>query len=328
MGKVRFVFYSIAAGYHAWVQIQQLQYFVAVADTGHFTNAAAEVGVSQPALSQQIRALEKDIGAVLLHRARGSVGLTDAGEVLLPIARRILSDSDGAYREIRDLGDLRRGRVRLGATPSVCTGLLPVILAGFRAKYPGVDLMLHEAGSRALQSALAEGSLDLALIIDSRLGADPSLATIPLLVEDLVVVSSLDQPSPAKGSRMAISELKGKPLVMFSPGYDLRDATVGACREAGFEPTLAIEGGEMDAVLEFVGAGIGLAVVPSTVVGTRFRRTEILTPALTRTVHMAHRRDMTLPRAARALQEEVIEYLQEATAAGTLPPGVKATMVG
>src|ERR1700710_2730069 len=104
------------------MQLQQLSYFVAVADTRHFTRAAHRMAVTQPSLSQQIRALEADLGAVLLHRTRGNVTLTDAGEALLPVARRILADVDAARREIRDVQDLGRGRVRLGATPSLCTG--------------------------------------------------------------------------------------------------------------------------------------------------------------------------------------------------------------
>ncbi|MFD7944671.1 LysR family transcriptional regulator, partial [Streptomyces sp. NPDC059744] len=106
------------------MHFQQLTYFVAVAEARHFTRAAEEVHVSQPSLSQQIRALENELGAELFSRARGNITLTDAGEALLPLARRILADADTARHEVQELAQLRRGRVRLGATPSVCTGLL------------------------------------------------------------------------------------------------------------------------------------------------------------------------------------------------------------
>src|SRR2546421_3563529 len=107
------------------VQLHQLRYFVAVAETRHFTRAAAREHVAQPSLSQQIRALERELGADLFLRARGNITLTDAGEALLPLARRILADADTARHEVQELGQLRSGRIRLGATPSVCTGLLP-----------------------------------------------------------------------------------------------------------------------------------------------------------------------------------------------------------
>ncbi len=305
------------------MQFHQLQYFVAVVDTRHFTRAAAQVGVAQPSLSQQIRALEQNLGARLFHRTRGNIALTDAGETLLPIARRILADADTARQEIRALDELDAGRVRLGATPSLCTGLLPPTLAAFRRAHPGITLIVHEGGSRDLQTALSEGVLDLALVIDSRLTNDPVLEAIPLFVEELVVVSPLGAPRPVRRSHISIGELQGRPLVMFRPGYDLRESTIAACRAAGFEPTLAIEGGEMDAVLEFVNAGMGLAVVPATVVRDRFRATPIAAPGLTRTVYLAQRRGMAPPRAARALQDEIIRFLAETSATGQLPRGVR-----
>src|SRR3954467_11527878 len=106
---------SIAWSYRMCMQFQQLQYFVAVAETRHFTRAADLVHVAQPSLSQQIKALERELGADLFLRARGNISLTDAGEALLPLARRILADADTARHEVQELAQLKRGRVRLGA---------------------------------------------------------------------------------------------------------------------------------------------------------------------------------------------------------------------
>jgi DNA-binding transcriptional LysR family regulator len=303
------------------VQLSQLAYFVAVAEEGSFTRAAERVGVAQPSLSQQVKALETDLGALLVHRARGKVGLTASGETLLPVARRMLADAETARREIRELAALGRGRVRLGATPSLCTGLLPAVLADYRHTYPGIDIVVHEGGSRDLQDELVQGALDLALVIDARLDNDPELATVGLLTEELVVISRHGDPGPTRRARMGIAELKDVPLVMFRAGYDLRETTVTACRAAGFEPTFAIEGGEMDAVLEFVQAGLGVAVVPNTVVRGRFRATPISAPGLHRTVLLARRRGLEPPRAAQVLIESLIEFLRTGAASGTLPPG-------
>jgi DNA-binding transcriptional LysR family regulator len=306
------------------VQFQQLAYFVAVAETRHFTQAAAQMRVAQPSLSQQVRALERDVGAPLFHRIRSNVTLTEAGETLLPIARRILAETEAAYLAIRELDELGRGRVRLGATPSLCTGLLPTMLATFRRDYPGIELTIRESGSRDLQAELSEGTLDLAIIVDSRLHDDPRLSSAPLLAEELVVISAKDRPSI--GARMPIRGLRDRPLVMFRRGYDLRDATVAACRAEGFEPTFAIEGGEMDAVLEFVRAGLGIAVVPSTVVGDRFHLTRFSAPGLTRTVQLAYRRDVEPTRAVRALRDAIMSSLVAAARAGRLPLGTKPLM--
>ncbi|WP_373324867.1 LysR family transcriptional regulator [Actinocatenispora rupis] len=305
------------------MQLQQLAYFLAVADTRHFTRAAEAVHVAQPSLSKQIRALEHELGAALFSRARGNIALTPAGETLLPLARRILADVDTARLEVQELAMLRSGRVRLGATPSLLTGLLPDVLRAYRAQYPGIRLLIEESGSRDLVHDLAEGELDLALIILPVSSTGPALATTPLLREELVVASSAAAPPPTTRDRMRVTDLEDEPLVMFRRGYDLREFTMTACQNAGFEPTFAIEGGEMDAVLGFVAAGLGLAVVPSMVVGNRFRITPFAGPGLSRTIGLAHRKDVQPPRAARALRAVLLDYLDEAARAGTLPPGTR-----
>ncbi|MEW2486079.1 LysR substrate-binding domain-containing protein [Streptomyces sp. NPDC048411] len=291
------------------MQFQQLMYFVAVAETRHFTRAAEEVHVSQPSLSQQIRALENELGAELFSRARGNITLTDAGEALLPLARRILADADTARHEVQELAQLRRGRVRLGATPSLCTGLLPDVLRTFHDQHPGIQLLLEEGGSHDLVRELARGALDLALVVLPLPAASPALTTVELLQEDLVVVSAAETPRPGKGTSVRIADLQGEPLVMFRHGYDLRELTVAACRAEGFEPSFTVEGGEMDAVLGFVRAGLGVAVVPSMVAtraGHDLRTTRLAPPGLRRTIALAHRSDVAPPRAARELQRVLL----------------------
>ncbi|MEW2392474.1 LysR substrate-binding domain-containing protein [Streptomyces venezuelae] len=290
------------------MQFQQLHYFVAVAETRHFTRAAEEVHVSQPSLSQQIRALEKELGAELFSRARGNITLTDAGEALLPLARRILADADTARIEVQELAQLRRGRIRLGATPSVCTGLLPDVLRAFHDRHPGIQLLIEEGGSHDLVRELARGALDLALVVLPLPSPSPALTTLELLREDLVVVSAPG--SRSLGTTVRIADLQGERLVMFRHGYDLRELTVSACRAEGFEPEFAVEGGEMDAVLGFVRAGLGVAVVPRMVAersGPDLRMTPLAKPSLHRTIALAHRSDVAPPRAARELQRMLLE---------------------
>ncbi|MFB6957753.1 MULTISPECIES: LysR family transcriptional regulator [unclassified Streptomyces] len=294
------------------MQFQQLQYFVAVAETRHFTRAADLVHVAQPSLSQQIKALERELGADLFLRARGNITLTDAGEALLPLARRILADADTARHEVQELVQLRRGRVRLGATPSLCTGLLPDVLRAFHDRYPGIRLLVEEGGSHDLVRELARGALDLALVVLPLPTPSPALTTVELLREDLVVVSSPEAPAPGGPGRrsVGIADLEGERLVMFRHGYDLRELTVAACRAEGFEPDLAVEGGEMDAVLGFVRAGLGVAVVPrmvATRAGHGLRVTPLARPGLHRTIALAHRSDVAPPRAARELQRMLLE---------------------
>ncbi|MEU6083491.1 LysR family transcriptional regulator [Streptomyces sp. NPDC047108] len=308
------------------MQFQQLLYFVTVAETRHFTRAAERVHVAQPSLSQQIRALERELGAELFSRARGNIALTDAGEALLPLARRILADTETARYEVQELVQLRSGRVRLGATPSLCTGLLPDVLRAFHDLHPAIRLELEESGSHDLVRDLARGALDLALVVLPLTGPSPALTTTELLREDLVVVSPATTPPPGGGGPVHPSDLRDRPMVMFRHGYDLRDLTVTACRAAGFEPVFTVEGGEMDAVLGFVRAGLGVAVLPSMVAeraAPGLRTTPFAPPGLQRTIALAHRTDVAPPRAARELRRVLLVHLREAADRGRLPGGTE-----
>ncbi|WP_216893643.1 LysR family transcriptional regulator [Nocardia alni] len=314
------------------MQLQQLSYFLAVARTRHFTRAAEAVGVAQPSLSKQIQALETELGAALFSRARGNITLTPAGEALLPLANRILADVDTARLEVQELAGLRRGRVRLGATPSLCAGLVADTLRRFRDTYPGIRLVVEEGGSRDLVRDLTRGELDLALVI-LPLATDTPLATTPILHENLAVAARVDDHSLPDRPHLRITDLRDRPLVMFRPGYDLREATIAACRHAGFEPRFAVEGGEMDAVLRFVEVGLGVAVVPSMVLAGRpgLRGTPLSldghdSGTLRRTVALAHRKDVAPTHAATAFRATLENFLRAATADHSLPPGVETLL--
>ncbi|WP_285664451.1 LysR family transcriptional regulator [Actinorhabdospora filicis] len=299
------------------MQIQHLRYFVAVARAGHFTRAAASLKVSQPTLSKQIHSLEDDLGAPLFRRERGGVVLTPAGEVLLPVARRILADADTARREVAELVGLRRGRVRLGATPSLAAALVPPVLRRFHGAHPGIELHVEQSGSQDLVRHLVGGELDLALIILPDQGTDPALLAEPILRESLVLASAREEmPGPVR-----ITDLRDRPLLMFRTGYDLRDATLAAFRREGVEPSFVVEGGEMDTVLGFVEAGLGVALVPGMVVVGRpgLHATPLAPPGIRRTVALAHRRETPPTHAAAAMRATLLDHVAEAS----LPPGVE-----
>lgn len=297
------------------MQMQQLVYFLAVAQTRSFTRAAETAGVAQPTLSKQVRVLETELGTPLFDRTARGATLTQAGELLLPYATRILSDAETARRQVQELAGLRRGRMRLGATPSLYAGLVADALGAFRQSQPDLELLVQESGSMDLVRLLLDGELDLALVIVSQHRQEPGLVMTPLLREDLVVVSAVDRPPPTEDGVMRITDLRGRPMVMFRRGYDLRDVTLGACRAAGFEPELAIEGGEMDAVLRFAEAGLGLAVVPSMVLQSRprLRGTQLVEPRLRRTVALAVRKGIASPPAATAFRRALMDHLASLT---------------
>ncbi|QZY51550.1 LysR family transcriptional regulator [Leucobacter tenebrionis] len=289
------------------MNLDQLRGFAEVARTGHFTRAAERLHLAQPSLSRQIAGLEQEFGVELFHRARGNVALTAAGERLLPFARRMLADADTARGEMAELAGLKRGRIRLGATPTLCTSLVAEVLAEFRGRYPGVDIEILERGSRSLITELMEGGLDLALIVTSVSSgaARAVLEREPILRERLVAVSAVDGPDPFAGAApVNLEALAGVPQIVFPESYDLRAATDAAFRDAGVEPLVAVEGAEMDAALSFAERGVGAAVVPAMVAADRakLRVTTLEGDGLTRTISIARRSDMAPTHAAAAMQ--------------------------
>lgn len=325
------------------VTIKQLIYFLALVDTGQFTQAAALTRVAQPTLSRQIRALESELGETLFTRAADGVRLTAAGEALLPLARRIVADTETAHLEISELAGLRRGRLRLGATPSLCVSVVPDVLAVFHESFPAIALRVAESGSQDLVRELERGQLDLALVIDrpdrpDRAGSD--LALTAVLREELVAVvpsgAAADGTGPGDaepvgatlGDHVGIAALARLPLVLNRPGYDLREVTLAACAGAGVEPTIAVEGGEMDALLRMVERGLGVAIVPSLVLaggrpGLRAVRIDG-TGWAHRTIALAHRTDVAPTRAAEAFRETLLAVLSRTARTGGLPPGVRS----
>jgi DNA-binding transcriptional LysR family regulator len=299
------------------VTLQQLAYFVALADVGSFTGAADSLRVAQPTLSRQVKALEDELGSPLVQRSRHAMVLTPAGEAVLPLARRMLADMESARTAVAELVGLARGRVRVGATPSLCVGVIADVLRTFHGRHPAIALELAEGGSQLLVESLQHNEIDVALVVVPAQGLDPGLELTPVLRERLSVASpSTEQPPSSRGS-MTVRELARRSLVVPRRGYDVREVTLAACADAGVAPRFAVEGGEMDAVLRLVEAGTGVAVVPDIVFTGRPRllRTA-LTPALYRTVALARRADLVPSQAAQAFCATLLEHLRELSATG------------
>jgi DNA-binding transcriptional LysR family regulator len=297
------------------MQLHQLRYLVAVADERGFTRAAARLHVAQPSVSGSIRSLERELGTELFHRSGGSVVLTSAGEALLPWARQVLDDCEAGRAAVSDLIGLRRGRLSLGATPSLTTQLLAPVVSQFHLRYPGLELSLREDGSRSLVSALERGELDLAVVI---LPINRSWVRTEALVEEDLVLAVPSGHHLAGHPSASITDLEHVPLVMFRDGYDLREVTVAACRNAGFAPRFSVEGLEMDGALALCAAGLGATVVPASVVAPNGPLVALPfhDVQLRRTIGLASRRDRTLPSAAKAFADAVRSSLPSLAANG------------
>jgi len=304
---------------------QQLQAFLTVAQTRHFTHAAEELGVTQPSLSKQIQALEAELGAPLLTRSRGRIELTDAGQTLLPHARRITAAHDAARADIDDVLAVRAGHLRLGATPSLCSWLIAPLLTRYRDTHPGVTVTLTEDGSGPLAERLAAGDLDLAFTAGDT-GADPTLSVQPLLAEALVVASAAHLPPLTRQAYIGLAQLREQAFVLPAHGYDLRDLTITTCEQAGFTPRTGVDGGATDAIASLVEAGLGIALLPAMIAASRpgLRATPLAPPGASRTIALASRREAPLTKAAGAFAASLEEHLTDLHAWGRLPEGMRA----
>jgi DNA-binding transcriptional LysR family regulator len=289
------------------MNLDQLRGFVTVARLGNFTRAAEHLHLAQPSLSRQIGSLEQDLGAELIHRARGGSTLTTAGEALLPLARRMLADAESVHRELAELAGLQRGRVRLGATPSLCISLVAEVLSVYHAAHPAIELQISEQGSRRLLDELGRGELDLALITTSESTTAERFSTTPLLVEELVLISSASTPAVSAHDTVTLEEVAALPQIIFSASYDLRVTTDAAFRARALTPDVVLEGAEMDAVLRFVERGLGVAIVPAMVLIDRpgLRAVRLARPPLTRSITLARPSDVATTAAAGALQQTI-----------------------
>ncbi len=286
------------------MELRQLRYFVAVAEHRHFTRAAADLHVAQPALSQQIRRLEDELGLELLARTSRSVALTEAGELLLHRARRALAEVDGALADLDALKGLVSGRVVVGAIQSLGPFDLPGLLAGFHASHPGVDILLREDTTQRLLAALSADELDLAVATIDPPPPD-ELASMALYEEELVLAVRPGHPLASR-QRIALTELPDDPFIFFREGSGLRATTERALAAAGIEPRVRFESSELSRVRALVSRGLGVAILPRSETGRpgpitpRVAAIALGPPALTRQVGLVWRRERRHPPAAQA----------------------------
>jgi DNA-binding transcriptional LysR family regulator len=289
------------------MQLHQLSYALAVAEEQSFTRAAARLHLAQPSLSRQVRLLEQELGVVLFNRSpgQGLVTLTPDGSALLPFIQRVLADVEATGAEARALSGMARGRLAVGATPSLITSVLAPALVAFHHSHPGIDLSVVEAGSHQLVPQVASGEVDLALVVMPV--TDPLVETTPLFDDPLVLALAPGHPLAVR-HRVKVRDLDRLDLVMFREGYDLREVTLAACLAAGVEPHLVSEGGEMAGVLSFVAAGLGAAVVPAIALpgDGALVAVPFTGPTLSRTIALAQRGDRALARPARALADQLL----------------------
>jgi LysR family hydrogen peroxide-inducible transcriptional activator len=292
--------------------LAQLRAFAAVAEHLHFRDAAAAIGMSQPALSGAVAALEETLGVTLLERTTRKVLLSPAGERLAVRTKAVLAEMGALLAEADAVRAPFTGVLRLGVIPTVAPYLLPTVLRLVHDRYPDLDLQVHEEQTASLVDGLNTGRLDL-LLLAVPLGV-PGVVELPLFDEDFVLVTPLDH---RLGGRTGIGReaLKELNLLLLDEGHCLRDQALDICREAGREdaPVTTTAAG-LSTLVQLVAGGLGVTLLPRTAVKVETTRSnQLMTgyfsdPAPTRRIALAMRTN-----AARSAEyQELATSLREA----------------
>lgn len=256
------------------MELRHIRYFLAVAEEGHVTRAAERLGIQQPPLSLQIRALEQELGVLLFRRKPRGVELTDAGMAFLEHARGILSQVDRACASTRRTARGEQGRLVVGFTSSApFHPFIPRIIRAFREQAPLVELVLEESGSGDLVQRLRSDEIDVAIIRSGVTDAVGLLAK-PILNEEMLVALPTGHPLAVSGGKkrpalLPLASLAKETFILYKRpgGPGLYDTIIAACRNAGFSPRVGQEAPRIISTLSLVAAGLGVSIVPASLQG-------------------------------------------------------------
>ena len=241
---------------------RQLQYAIALSQVLNFSQAAESLGISQPSLSKQILSLEGELGVKLFDRDHVPLKLTPAGEYFIPRARQMLYDETQLYSAMTDFASGENGRLVIGVTPFRSLYLMPELVKKVKARFPGVQIVLHETGSAQLKKEATEGNYDFAIV---NLPLDESqLDVIPLEPDTLVlaVPKVMADRLNATENRLDFIQAKDLPFVVLGKNQELRQLFDKLCASAGFEPNIVAEVVGVTTAWAMAHAGVGAALLP------------------------------------------------------------------
>jgi len=252
------------------LELRHIRYFLAVAEERHFTRAAAKVGIGQPPLRQQIKDLEREVGAALFHRLAHGAELTEAGKAFLTAVKEMPLIAERATAAARRAARGETGSLRVGFTASATFNVVvPSTIRAFRRAYPDIDLTLEEANTAPLITRLREGTLDTAFLRPGAAGTDE--LQVRRLSEEPMVVALPKRHHAAAFEQIDLALLKDDPFLLFprETAPTLYDTVVDACRKAGFEPIIGQFVPHMASIVNLVAAELGVSIVPASMMQVR-----------------------------------------------------------
>jgi DNA-binding transcriptional LysR family regulator len=249
------------------MELHHLRYFLAIADSLSFSRAAEQLEITQPALSRQIRDLEREAGAPLFNREGRHNSLTAAGIALLPAARAAVAEAERGLRNVREVLGAQGGTLVVGSSPQTAATVLASLLRQFRAAHPGVETRLVEGGALELVKGLEQGDLDLAVV---PLDVPHTLTVRPFLTAHILAVAPHED-ALMRNSRIDLRDLVASsgqdpiPLLLLKERYLTRVRLAAAWHEAGLVPYVVMESSVGQTLAAYAEAGLGVALLPETV---------------------------------------------------------------
>lgn len=241
------------------MELYQIGYFIEIARQRSFTRAADRLHMAQPALSQQMKNLEAELGTALFNRGRKEVQLTAAGKAFLPRAEGLITQAAAAKAVVSDVAQLRGGKLIIAAIPSVSACLLPEVIHRFSKQHDKVELRLIEDSSERVAASVESGLADIGFL---QLPASKAAFTVQAIITEpfIVLVGKAHALARQKEPSVSLRQLAAESFIFYKGRA--RDTALESCRKAGFEPHIVCESGELGTVSALVAAGLGLAVVP------------------------------------------------------------------
>ena len=233
----------------AAIEIRHLRYFLAVAETENFTRAAERLAVSQPSVSQQMKELERRLGAPLLERFGQRVRLTEAGTAFRQRAEVVVRKLEEARNAVGDVANLVTGHVDFGVIPPLQPAWIPQVLERIGRDYPGVTVAVHERASHVVETEIEVGRLDLGLGIMSR--RSPNIRYRKMITEEVGLIVPADH-ALARHRAVALRELDGAPLALMPDAFDMRQVVNEIFHKARLRPKVAFEIATIDSILQTV----------------------------------------------------------------------------
>jgi LysR family transcriptional regulator, transcription activator of glutamate synthase operon len=297
------------------MELRQLRYLVALAEERNFTRAAASEHIAQPALSQQIRRLEDELGLALVERTTRRVTLTDAGGLLVVRARRILAELEAARTELQALSGMYAGHVTIGTMHTMGPVDLSLALARFSERHPQVVFTVREQSSEEMAEMLRVDELDLAFLSVTERVESRGLGLHQLVSEELVVLLAREH-RLGNRRKVRMAELSAERFISFREGARLRELLVSAGRNASFEPQVMLESNDSQRVRRLVSRGLGVAILPRSDAegpGADVAVATLVEPTLSRDITLAWREGRRHPPAAAEFLELSRELFTDPT---------------